>query len=195
MDFISRVLFESPFWLGVFCFAGFGVALFWRQRQESPAARRRIIPMTLAAIVLLFVMQYLTVTERERIWSRLDEFVSAIVRENTTAAAALISESYLSEEVDKARFVESLRDWFEVIDVRDPRLTSREVVVQDDHGTMTLKANATVSHRKEAGATHFGEWTIEWRRDAEGWSMTAIRPESIDMQPVRSLRDLRGVVR
>ncbi|MBK8268484.1 MAG: hypothetical protein IPK83_09365 [Planctomycetes bacterium] len=112
MEFISRVFFESPVWLGIFSFIAFAVVLFWRRRLESQSARRRAIPMTLGAIALLFLIEIVVETQREKILDRLDQFVTAIVKEQSTDAEEIISIAYNSEDVGRDAFVDSLRDWF-----------------------------------------------------------------------------------
>lgn len=193
MDFIYAVLFESPFRLGIFSFVVFAVVLFWRQRMESQSARRRAIPLTLLIFLLLFVMQNLVQTEREKILNRLDQFVTAIVKEQPTVAEEVVSTAYNSEDVGKEAFVDSLRDWFELIDVRDPRFARRDVTVEGDSAVMILGASATVSIHKQTGATHFAVFRITWQRESDGWRMNAITPQSIDMQPITSLRQLRAI--
>lgn len=195
MDFLSRVLFESPLWLGLFCFAAFAMVLFARQRIESAVAKRRAIPMTLAGAAILFLIQILVTTERERIIEQMDGFVTAIIRENPVEAGACISPNYHGDGAGRDEFVASLADWFDLIDVRDPRFTQRSVQVDGDAASMTLAGAATVSIRKETGATHFAVWRIDWRRENEFWKITRIQPVSVDMVPVSSLRQLRGMAR
>jgi hypothetical protein len=194
MDFISRILFESPVWLGILSFIAFAIILFWRTRMESQTARRRAIPMTLVAIALLFLIQTVVETEREKILNQIDRFVTAIVNEQSIEAASIISPLYDSEDVDKDEFEESLKDWFEIIDVRDPRFARRDVTIDGDHAVMILGASATVSIHKETGTTHFAVFRIEWQRESDAWRMTRITPESINLQPITSLRQLRGMV-
>ncbi|MBX3395715.1 MAG: hypothetical protein KF841_10140 [Phycisphaerae bacterium] len=195
MDFLSRVLFESPLWLGLFCFAAFAIVLFMRKRMESARAKRRAIPMTLAGTAVLFLVQMLVTTDRERIIEQMDAFVASIIREDSVDAGVRISPNYQSEGVGRDEFVASLADWFDLIDIRDPRFTQRTVRVEGDAAIMTLGGAATVSVRKEIGATHFAVWRIEWRRENSVWKITRIQPVSVDMIPVSSLRELRSLAR
>ncbi|MBK8268485.1 MAG: hypothetical protein IPK83_09370 [Planctomycetes bacterium] len=77
--------------------------------------------------------------------------------------------------------------------MRDPRYARRDVTVDGDSAVMILGASATVSIRKETGATHFAVWRITWQRESDGWRITGITPQSINMQPITSLRQLRGI--
>ncbi|HWL92472.1 MAG TPA: hypothetical protein VNT79_02975 [Phycisphaerae bacterium] len=192
MSFLSQLFFENPVRLAIFSFLLFGIVLFWRRSIESAALRRWSIPGVLGLIILMFLAQMLVVTQREQVQQRMEEFVAAIVNEDASLAATYVSPAYQSEDLDFDGFVGSLRDWFDLIDVRDPRFARRDVTVEGDRATMTLAASATIRIRKEAGQMHYGVWTIEWRREDDTWRMISVQPVSIDMQPITSLRMLRG---
>ncbi len=150
--------------------------------------------MALSVFVAMFLLQAFVVTDRESVLERLDEFVAAVVKEDIAGAGRVISSAYDGEGLDREAFIGSLEGWFAVIDIRDPRFQRRDVTVDGDQAVMNLAASATVSLRKEAGSTHWGVWRIEWRREAEGWSISRVEPVSLDAMPVKSLSDLRGLV-
>ncbi len=188
---ISRVFFESPLWLGVFCFVAAGAVLFARQRMEREAWRRRSLWCLLIGIPLLFVVQSLVVTQQERILARLDLLVAAIEEEDAAAARAIFSRSYQCDGVDYEGFSRQLDGWLEWLDIRDTRLRRRNVEVDGDAATMRLTASATVRVGGEAGAEHIGTWRIEWVREGTAWSIVAVRPEMIDFREISSMNELR----
>lgn len=193
MDLMKQILFESPFGLGVVCFILFSVVLLARKRMESDRARRRALPMTLSVIVLLFLIQWVVVTDRERVLDQLDIFVAGVTSENVVAAGQIVGSVYSADGLDREGFLRSLRDWFDMVDIRDPRFQRRDVTVEGDVARMTLAASATVSIRGDVGQTHAGVWRLEWQREDEMWRITKIEPVSIDLQPVSSLQGLRGL--
>lgn len=192
MRFLTHLLFESPLWLGGFCFLLFGGMLFARRRWESEAARRYAIPATLLIISLLFVIQNLVVTQREEIRLAMGAFASAIEREDTPAIKDALARDYAGEGMDSEAFAEYLAALMEVLDIRDTRFMRRDLDMGDDSAVMALTARATVSVRGRIGQLHWGSWRIAWLREAGGWKIVSIRPLSIDGQPVDTLQALRS---
>lgn len=192
MDFLTRLFFESPILLGLFSFLLFAVVLLGRRYLESDAMRRRSIPMVLALIAALFIMQSLVVTQREQVRVQLRAFVDAFVAEDAAAAGAIVSESFDSEGMNREDFLQHVRGWFELIDVRDPRFSRRDITIDGRRATLHLAVSATVSIRGETGQTHFGVWMFDWWLEDGAWRISGIRPVSIDMQPITSLNQLRG---
>lgn len=192
MSFLIHLLFESPLWLGTFSFLLFAGMLFARQRWESEFARRYAIPTTLLIIGLLFVIQRLTVTQREEIHLALDAFVSAIEREDTSAIEEVLARDYAGEGMDRQRFAEYVASRLEDMDIRDARLTRRDLDMDDDSAAMTLAVKATVSFRGRIGQFHWASWHIAWQREAGDWKIVSVRPKSVDGQSVDTLRALNG---
>ena len=69
-----------------------------------------------------------------------------------------------------------------------------DVTVKGKAATLKLGIRATVRIRGQAGAMHWGVWTIDWIRSANGWRITRIIPDMIDGQPIGSLRTLEAYV-
>lgn len=187
MDYLTRVLFESPFRLGVCSFLLFAGVLFARLRMESEAARRGSLFGTLLLIALLFLVQKLVVTQREEIFERLDTLVSAIEDENITTIGGLIGAGFDSEKMDRDQFVTYVESFLGRWDIRDARLQHRDVMFDDGEAEMDLAARATVSKHGDVGVTHRGSWRIRWTRENGMWKVVAVRPTMIDGRPIRGL--------
>ncbi len=192
MDFLTSLFFESLLLLGLFSFVLFAGVLLGRRYLESDVIRRRSIPMALGLIATLFIVQSLVVTQRERVRAQLGAFVGAFVAEDAAAAGAIISQNFDSEGMDREDILQHLRGWFEMIDVRDPRYSRRDITIDGTGATLHLAVSATVSIRGDTGQTHFGVWMIDWRLEDGAWRITGLRPVSINMQPITSLNQLRG---
>jgi len=189
---LIHLFFESPLWLGAFCFLLFAGVLFARQRWESGAARRYAIPTTLLIIGLLFVIQKLVVTQREEILMAMNAFVAAIEREDTSAIHEALAQDYAGDAMDREGFTNYLASVMEVLDIRDTRLMQRDLDIGDDSAVMTLTAKATVSVRNQIGQFHWGSWRMAWLRKPEGWKIVSVKPLRVDGQPVDTLQTLGG---
>ncbi len=190
MDFMSRVLFESATSLGVLSFLLLAIVLLWRTRWESASARRYALPVTLLAILLLFVVQNLVVTQRERILSALDVFIEALESENIPALKTTISTKYEMEGLDADAFVAYTATFLEGWNVRDVRYRRRDVAREGDKATMMLGVAATAGREKEVGQTHFGLWELGWVQENDTWKIVSVRPKMIDSYAMDSYKQL-----
>lgn len=188
-DPVQTILFESPIWLGVVCFALFSIVLLARMRLED-RVRRYALPGVLLLTALLCVLQWAIVTERERILNALDRFVSAIAAEDTPGWSGLIAGGYRSGGMDRESVIETLASALERVDVYDTRLRRREVTVSADRAEMILGAVATVRPAGRVGQLHTGRWKIGWVRQGDDWKIDSIRPVVIDTIAFERLDDV-----
>lgn len=193
MDFVQKLFFESPIYLGIFSFVLFGVSLLVRRARRETLGRW-IAPATVGLIVLLFVSQSLVVTQREQILGAADRFISAVENRNTAALRAIISETYESEGMDAAAIIAYIDGALERISIYDTRTHRRDVTVDGNRAEMLLAARATVRIGGDVGQMHWGSWRLGWAREGSAWRITSIRPIMIDGIEFRSLGELRGQI-
>lgn len=193
MDFVQLVFLESPSRLAVFCFLLLAAVLLLRRRWTG-TLRRYTLPVVLACILLLFVIQSAVVTQRERILIACDDFVEAISREDSAALAAAIGRRYDCDNMDRAAILEYLNSSLESLDVFDTRFRRRDITVTGQRADMLLVALATVRTKQGAGEFHTGRWRLGWALEDDKWKIVSIRPEMIDTAPVNSLRALKSYV-
>ncbi|MBN2559580.1 MAG: hypothetical protein JXQ75_01430 [Phycisphaerae bacterium] len=193
MDVLQRLFFESPFRLGIFSFCLFAVVLFVRRRWSGATARYSL-PVTLAVIVLLFVLQSLITTQREEVLQSLDALVAATEQKDVAALRCVFSPVYQSEDMDQEAIVGSINSILETLTIQDSRLRRKDVTIDGDRAEMILGAQAIVSVRDGVGEFHFGRWRISWLREPDGWKIVSLRPEMIDGRPVDRMRHLMGYV-
>lgn len=193
MSFLQTLFFESPFWLGIFCFLGFAVVLLLRRRWTGNAARYSL-PITLAVVVLLFLVQSLVTTQREEIQEATDALVVAVENKTVPAIRRVISPDYSSEGMDSDAIVDSIESILQSVTVRGTQIARLDVIVEGDQAHMILGARATVSIRGAIGEFHTGRWRVEWRREGDAWKITSLRPEQIDGITIESMHALRSHV-
>jgi hypothetical protein len=182
---------ESPWWLGGFCFLLFAVILFWRRRWTGDAARYSI-PMTLAAIAVLFLLQWLVTTQREAIRETMERFVAAVERKDAAGIRSVLSSAYDSEDMNREDITAAIDGYLSHLTIRDTRLRRMDVTAVGDRARMELGALATVSIRGAIGEFHTGLWQIDWVREGNDWRITALRPVMIDTFEIRSIKALGG---
>jgi ketosteroid isomerase-like protein len=193
MDLAARVFLESPVALGLFSFLLFALVLMTRNRWPE-SSRRYSLPVVLGAIPMLFAIQKLVVTEREMIHHRLNELIAAVERSDVEAFAETLHPDYRADGMDRAAMTDFVTASLKELRLYDTRLHVRRVTVDGDQAELTLTASTTVSRHGEVGQRHTGVWQLIWRREAGTWRVVALRPLSINLVPVDSLRTLRGAV-
>lgn len=192
MAFLQNLFLESPAYLGVFSFFLFGIALFIR-RSRPETVGRWILPAALGLILLLFGLQSLVETQRERVWSAMLAFVGAIEAGSGPRALEYVSNDYEADGMDRAGFAEFLVGTLERYRIYDTRFHHREIMVERGQSArMVVAARATVSREGGIGELHWGRWVLEWRREAGEWRIVSIQPEMLDGVDFDSLRQLRG---
>lgn len=192
MDFLQRLFLESPVHLGIFSFILLAIALYARRRYLDTFGPR-LVPATLAAIALLFAIQRVVMTDRERILKSMDEFVAAIEVKDSTLVDRTLSEQYDSEEMGKAEIAGCIRGILDQVKIYDTRFHRRDVTVTDDRADMLLAARATISIDGGVGQMHWGSWRIGWRREGGVWRIIAIRPLMLDAREIRGMNELRRI--
>ncbi len=188
MDFLTSTFLESPARLCVFCFLALAAMLFIRRRMEG-SARHRILPIGLLAMAVLFGLQSLVETDRERIDHTLREFIRAVEKKDTAAIAQAVSADYDGEGLARDDVLRLINGRLARMRIYDTSL-SPTIRVDGDTARMGLGARATVSIDGGVGEFHVGSWRLDWRREAGAWRITALRPERIDGIEITCLRDL-----
>lgn len=192
MDFLKLVFFESPTWLGAACFCLFAVVLLLRPRMTE-YARTRSFPALIAVVFGLILLQWLVVTDREKILAQLDAFVASVEAEDRAAIGQVIDEKYDAEGMDRDGVLEFLTDSLKSVDIFDTRLRRRDVTVDGDFADLDLGAMATVRIRAGAGDIHQGRWRLRWRRTDE-WRIVSLMPVEIDTIKFSTLQQVRGQI-
>ncbi len=193
MSFLGRVFFESPIWLGGFCFLLFAVSLFVR-RRGSEAVRRWAVPGAIGLTAALFAVQRLVVTEAEEVRARLGRLVAAL-EGGDDDIASLISDRYDSEGMDHAAVVSMLESVRARIRIYDTRFHRQDVAFESGGAVLVAAARTTVRIDNEVGQVHWGAWRIGWAQVAGEWRITSIRPVMIDGASVTNLREVVSWIR
>ncbi len=189
MDLLRSILFESRAQLAALSLVLMGAAYALWLRM-SPPGRSRVWAGAAGLIAALFVIQSTVVTDRERVRSALDGFVSAIEKRDERVMAEAIDADFDSDGIDQAGMLRYVLDAARKLEVRDSRLGSVSIRIDGDLALVELAATATV----RLDGTPFraaGKWDLSWARRGECWKLLAARPIEINGQPVAGLRSIR----
>lgn len=196
MDFLQALFFESPIRLAILAFVLLTAALVARRRYTDTWGSRAV-PGAVALVVLLFVLQWAVVTDRERISRATDRLIAAVEGADSAALADLFSDAYDSEGMDKAAIIEFIETALKRVRIYDTRTHRRDITVDGRTAELILAARATVSVGGDVGQLHWGAWRLTWREEPDApdrWRITALQPRMLDGTEFTSLKHLRGVI-
>lgn len=188
---LGRILFEELWFVAGVAAAGFVVLLFVGQRMDTQR-RGRLWLLWMTGCAALFFLQKLVVTQSERVQAELRAFVGAVEREDHPAVARFIATDYDDGEFDRAALLRFIADRLASVDVHDTRFNRLDADVDADGGRaeLHLVATATVHYHGAPLGRIQGEWTLQWRRSADGWRIGRIVPRRLDRREVNSWNDL-----
>jgi len=191
MDALSHLFFESPLELAILSVVMLLVAYAIWLRAESDRWRRRIWPIALALIAVLFTIQSLVVTQREELSNTLDDLIAAVGRRDPAAIRPIIAADYITDEMDRAGLMSYIEAALEHVEIHDARAGTIQTDIDGDRATMEFSITATVRAANFADRIP-SRWRLHWLRTPAGWRITQIEPLEIAGNPVHGLRSLRA---
>ena len=187
MDTLRWVLFESPMALGAICvLALFGLLVHWR-RSLNP--RPLLVGLVLA--IVLFVVQAIVVTDRERARLVMRPIELGLAREDAAPLAAALAPAFAAGDRDRAAFIDYVNGQLQRFDLHTVRLL--RVTVEESGGgrfVATLFYAADLSGEDYNG-TLTSLWRITFEQTGGGWKIWGIEPLRIGMTPVANWRELQ----
>ncbi|MCG3137138.1 MAG: hypothetical protein HJJLKODD_00981 [Phycisphaerae bacterium] len=186
---MSRILFESPFLLCIALIPVLLAAVGWWNVTRSPASRRTMLAVLLA-IPLLFVLQSMVVTTREKLEQTLQHLANHVEAGDIPAIMVLISpHAQFTGGMNRIQF----KDWVEVIlrkyDVREPSVHIIELKLQGERAEVVTTGNCSVTAE---GWSHMipSKWRLNLEFSDQQWLITDLVPIEIAETPYRSLESI-----
>ncbi len=176
MNTIKATLFESPLPL-VAVLVGVQVVtlIVWRVRRTSATRAVAIVPLPLAAAVLL--LSWLVVTDRERIALAYQAVAADLAAGSTEALALYLDEDALvnaegrsrRNTVTKTETLSLARRHLEELKVREIRLSQMEITVAGDEAHSTVTARILNDSSVTGGMPLVLSWDVTWIKRPGGW--------------------------
>ncbi|MCK6484064.1 MAG: hypothetical protein HUU22_16800 [Phycisphaerae bacterium] len=187
---IGYLLFEALWLCAALAVFGFVVLLIVGRRMERQR-RGRLWLIWMLAVAGLFFLQKAVVTEREELRGVFDSLVKAVERKQIDVLAGLLATDYQDSEFDRDELTRWLRAQLADVDISNSRIHRCDVKITGERAEMELAATALVSYQGAPVAYPRGEWTLHWRRTAEGWRVVRIQPRKFEDRAVKALSELR----
>ncbi len=182
---MAEILFESPFWLGVVLapvlFVLWGV---W-YRTRTPTAGR-VLLAGLVISPLLFVCQWLVVTDREKLQLTATRLSRAVGRHDIDAIIKLIEpNARFDDRFSRQDFHDHLVTLLEKYSVENPSIGGFVIEVAGDRATVRCSSMCHVEFSSWAGNVP-SSWELKFQLFEDDWLITDLRPLKIAGQDYRS---------
>ena len=180
MDFLRQLLFESlPLLLAAQAVA-IAIAVAVHRRRLTPGSRRGVWA-TLAACVLLIVMQRLVVTDREAIEVLVRGLVRAVDDGDMAAVEARVDDAFRSGPTDKQRLMAMMHQRLQQWQVNGARINALTIDVQGDSADVRFRVICDRTSQSHSQDTVPSLWRLRCARTDGRWRMAGI--EDAQMGP------------
>ena len=157
----------------------FVLLVVWSRRRTERA--RRIMLAGFVVGPLLVLIQWLVVTEAERLRSTCEALAEAVrdadvpAFERHLAADFSFDGPQLGRSLDKAATCERLEQQLKRYRIENPRLGSFEIEVTGGRAVVHLTARCRVVSADEIEPTVVSDWELTFERVGKRWLLTAAR--------------------
>ena len=182
---MQEIFFENPFWLALalvpVLFLLWGL---WYRTQTPTAARVLLAGLVLAP--LLFVLQWLIVTDREKLQLTTELLSGAVGRRDIEAVIALVEPSARFDgRFSRGEFRDHLEYLLEKYSLKDPAVHGFVIELAGDRATVRCSSTCQVELPNWAGNVP-SSWELEFQLFEDRWLITDLRPLKIAGQDYRS---------
>ncbi len=175
---VTEILFESPFWLGIVLAPVLFVLWGLWYRTRTPRAAR-VLLVGLAIALLLFVCQWLVVTDREQLQLTATRLSNAVGRHDIDAIIELLDPNVQFDgRFSRQDFRDHLVMLLEKYSVKDPTVGGFVIEITGDRATVGCSSMCHVEWSGWAGNVP-SSWELKFQLFEEGWLITDLRPLKI----------------
>ena len=182
---MTEILFESPFWLGILLapvlFVLWGL---WYRTRTPKAARVFLVGLAIAPLV--FVCQWMVVTDREKLQLTATRLSRAVGRHDIDAVIELIEpHARFDDRFSRQEFRGHLVMLLEKYSVENPTIGGFVIEVAGDRATVRCSSMCQVELPGWSGNVP-SSWELKFQRFEDDWLITDLRPLKIAGQDYRS---------
>lgn len=184
MDAIKWILFESPIGLGVVGGAAlFALLVYWR-RSLKP----RPLLIGVAVTIVLFIVQGVVVTLRERVFEIMRPVERGIMDSDVDPVGRALAASFAAGGRDRSAFLDYVDAQFPRVAVHMVRLGQVWIEESSENrfvATLAYAADVTVGDYTGRLPT---VWEITYIKDGEVWKIERIEPKKVGLMDMADWR-------
>ncbi len=175
---MTEILFESPFWLGIVLAPVLFVLWGLWYRTRTPRAAR-VLLVGLVIMPLLFALQRLVVTDREKLQLTTTRLSNAVGRHDIDAIVELVEpNARFDGRFSRQDFRDHLVMLLEKYSVDNPTVGGFVIELAGDRATVRCSSMCHVERPNWAGTVP-SSWELKFQLFERGWLITDLRPLKI----------------
>lgn len=195
-DALAKLFFEDLLLLLVLAAGAMAVAVAIHRRRGTPATRRGIL-IVAAAAVLMLLLQWLVVTDREKLRTLVRDLVRAVDQGDVAA----ISERVAPEGVtlgrgsgattcEKTSFVALAENGLQQYQIDEAGAGGFAFKIDGDRATVDFRVTCDLRQARESQYRSVSQWKMECCRTPGGWKLCGIPAASLGLPGLASMEIL-----
>ena len=186
MESLRSTFFEDPFVVYVvLILVAIVMGGMWYGRRERKWLLGLIVPVALAGGV--FLLERAVVTDREEIWTALDEIAEGVKADDVEAVAKHLDEKFTGMglgplRLGKAATLVKVKALMALYAVGEMRYTGRREVTFTGPGLARSRIQTLVFYdRPVEGGRVPMNWEVEWVKGEAGWKIRRVEQRSLQL--------------
>lgn len=178
MNTFMRILLEEPFWLSVAAapvlFVLWGV---WNRTRTRATGRALVVG--LVSTPLLFVLQAMVQTDREKLEGTTRQLSSAVQQGDLEGIVALVDPAAAITGVgDREAFRQRVTSLLETYTVQNNSIFDYQIEIEQDRANLTCRASSLIKSMQFTQTVR-SRWKLEFDLKAGAWLITDVVPMDI----------------
>ncbi len=170
---LETILFESPVLLAIFVAIAVAVALAVHRRRQTSGSQRGLW-ITLAVCVVLFVVQALVQTDRERIQATLAAIATAIDNGDIAGVGAHLDAGFQDHGLNKDEWLAELRQRLQRWQIDEAKIGSCTVETNGDTAVASFRATCDWRSGEQSQSSVLSSWKLQLVRNGDEWKLCRV---------------------
>lgn len=172
-DFFIHLLFES-FWLLAVVGAIACIVALAIHRRAFTSKSRTGLWATVAGVLVLFILQYLVVTDREAIEAMIRALAHAVDDGDMAAISQHLDETFISQGWDKETFLARVDQTLQRWEIDEAGVSGFKIEFADGGAAVTFRAYCDLRSESNAQPNVMSRWKVHCIRRADVWKLDQI---------------------
>ncbi len=173
IDFFRRLFFED-FWLLVAVAVPILIIALAIHRRKLTSRTRMGLMSTLGGFLLLFVLQFVVVTDREAIESTIRILARAVDEGDVPVIGEHLDGAFTAEHWNKSSFLEQINQTLQRWHVDDARVSSFKIEIADAGAWVAFRAFCDLRSDNNFQPNVISHWRVHCVRKDNKWKLDRI---------------------
>jgi hypothetical protein len=169
---VAHLLLESPLKLAILELAVALVLLWLVRRRAWPAAR--VLGGYLLLCVALLAVQYVVVTDAEKIRRVMHEMADAVDFGHVEVIESHLADDFVAWRYDREQFMELVHQHLETYRIDEVWVGGEEIQIERDQAQIEFTARARIGTEELGSQPYMERWRMTLRPEGEEWRVTRV---------------------